>query len=91
MPVFVVVVRQGNEKVRERIQALPDETVYELTDDAWLVDYDDTTRAVAEKLGVRGDPSKVVGSGIVFPISNYAGRFPTGVWEWLAIHQKERG
>lgn len=88
MPVFVVVVRQEAKKVSEHISSLPEGSTYKLTDDAWLVDYDGTTRACAEKLGIRGDDASKVASGIAFPITNYSGRFSTDAWEWLGLHVK---
>lgn len=87
MPVFVVVVKRGIEEVERRISALPDGSTYELTDDAWLVDYEGTTRACAEALGIRGEETERA-TGIAFPISNWAGRFPTDAWEWLGLHMK---
>jgi hypothetical protein len=86
MPVFVFIVREEVEKVRERIEALPAESTYALTDDSWLVSYFGTTKACAEKLGIREDAGVPGASGIAFPVSNYAGRFTTDVWEWPGLH-----
>jgi hypothetical protein len=89
MPVFVVVVRTGIEHAAQQIAALPEQASYQLTDDAWLVDYDGTSRACAEKLKIRGTGS--TSTGIVFPISNYSGRFPADAWEWLGLHMGHKG
>jgi hypothetical protein len=88
MPVFVVVLRKEIEKVTERIEAFPEDSTFKLNDNTWLVSFTGTTRGLAEKLGFRDEaPAWIEGaSGIAFPISNYSGRWPTEVWEWLGIH-----
>jgi hypothetical protein len=84
MPVFVVVVKRGANTVQERIAELPKKSVRALTDDAWLIDYDGTTKECAESMGIRGEESDA--SGIAFAVSNYSGRFSTDAWEWLRLH-----
>jgi hypothetical protein len=54
-----------------------------LTADTWLVAYEGTTKSLAEKLGIR---SGEVGTGVVFPISNYSGRASSDTWEWLGLN-----
>jgi hypothetical protein len=82
MPVFIVVVTKGLAGVGEQISKLPPNSTYSVKKDTWLIDYEGTTKEVAEMLGVRtGDAS-----GIVFPISNYAGKHKRDIWEWLALH-----
>lgn len=84
MPVFVVHVDRNAGEVASRIGQLPEGDIYRLAPNVWMIDYDGTTRALAEKIGIRGEPA--VGSGIAFPISNYSGRAPSDVWEWLRLH-----
>lgn len=85
MPVFVVISKHASEKVREEIRKLPRGSTYELAENAWLVDFEGTTRGLAEAIGIRGRGSEEI-SGIAFPISNWSGRFTTDVWEWLELH-----
>ena len=86
---FVVVVGRGVEGVSKRIAALPETSHYKLTESAWLVDFEGTTRACAEALGVRGVGSET--AGIAFPVSNYSGQFASEVWEWLSLHMTREG
>ncbi|WP_423065432.1 hypothetical protein [Devosia sp. CN2-171] len=88
MPVYVVVVKKGKVQVAEQIAALPKDSVYALSDNSWLVDYEATTQAFAEAIKIRTNNDV---SAIAFPISNYSGRFPTDVWEWLKLHMVRRG
>lgn len=84
MTVFVVVVRSNLENVAVTIDAKIDNpNRYKLTDDTWLIDFDGTARALSETLGIR-DGS--IGAGIVFPTTNYSGRAPRDIWEWLRAH-----
>lgn len=84
MPVFVVHVDRNAEEVASRIGQLPEEDSYRLAPNVWMIDHDGTTRALAEKIGIRGE--QAVGAGIAFPISNYSGRASSDVWEWLQLH-----
>jgi hypothetical protein len=84
MPVFVVVVKRGAERAEKEISHLPSESVYQLADNAWLIDYTGTTRALAEHLKIRGGDTDI--SGIAFSVDNYSGKFQTDVWEWLKLH-----
>lgn len=84
MTVFVVVVRSNAESVAATVDAKIDASNrYNLTDDTWLIDFDGTARALSEILGIR-DGS--IGTGIVFPTTNYSGRAPRDIWEWLRAH-----
>ena len=83
MPVFIVVVTKGLAEVVEKISRLPPNSIYNVKKDTWLIDYEGTTKEVAEMLGVRTDEAS---AGLVFPISNYSGRHKRDLWEWLALH-----
>jgi len=89
MPVFVVIAKRGVDRVKGHIDDLPRESVYQLTDDAWLVDYPGTSRTLAELLKIRGTDENL--TGIAFSVGNYSGRFSTDVWEWLGLHSKDGG
>jgi hypothetical protein len=86
MPAFIVVITKNINAVTTKIEEIAEENRYRLSSDVWLIDYDGTTRALAEKVGIRGNP--YVGTGIVFPFSNYSGRAAADVWEWLGLHLK---
>jgi hypothetical protein len=84
MPVFVVIATRGADQIGERVGTLDGiKARFPIKDDAWLVTYEGTTRSLAEELGIRSGDS---GSGLVFPIANYAGRAASELWEWLKLH-----
>ena len=85
MPIFVVVVKRGVDQAKRHIDALPHDSVYGLTDNAWLIHYKGTTRALAEHIKIRNESNI---TGIAFSIGNYSGRFSTDAWEWLKLHRK---
>jgi hypothetical protein len=82
--IFIVLVPFGGdedavlEKARE---ALPASDIFVIDSDKFAVVSDGTSRDIAEKLGIRGEP--VVSSGVVFPVSSYSGRADPALWEWL--------
>jgi len=89
MAAFIVVATRDALKIKESIEDLFVETNrLELTDAVWLVDYDGTTQLLADKLKIRSEPS--VGTGVVFPVTNYSGRASADVWEWLGAHLASR-
>lgn len=59
---------------------------YELTDNAWLVRFEGTTRQLADRLGIRGGEA---GSGLVASMASYSGRAPSELWEWLKVNWAE--
>lgn len=83
MRVFLVIATSNHIKVGGviREQGL---VHFVIKPDAWFVAFDDTTRALAEKLGIRGGES---GSGLVCSIDGYSGRLPKDAWEWLSLHE----
>jgi hypothetical protein len=85
MPVYLVVLAKRPELATTRIEEFPASDRYRLKADVWVVDYDGTTRALAEKIGIRGT-SPGGSTGVVFPVSNYSGRAATEFWEWMKIH-----
>ena len=86
MPVFVIVAEANERTLSERIrETFPEAARYRLTTNAWLVDYEGTTRALSEALGMRSaSPDRI--TAIAFPISNWSGFFTNDVWEWLKLH-----
>jgi DNA polymerase III delta prime subunit len=82
MAVFVVVATRNTDAIEEQVKDLVSEdSQFRLREGVWLVDYDGTTRTLAEKLRIRDE--RPVGSGVVFSIANYSGRTVADVWEWL--------
>jgi hypothetical protein len=83
--VFVVIATRGQGRIKD---ALVDQEVeyFEIKTDAWLVASDNTTRALAEKLGIRNGEK---GAGLVVSIDTYSGRLPKDTWEWLRLHEAE--
>lgn len=47
---------------------------------SWLVAFGGTTKELSDTLGI-SDGS--VGTGIIVPVTNYYGRAPTDIWEWI--------
>ena len=81
MPVFFVVALANKEKLKAAVHEA-DSDAFELKDDSWFLKYEGTARALAEKLGMI---SGATGNGVVVPVSNYSGRAPADVWEWLKL------
>jgi hypothetical protein len=57
MPAFIVVITKNINEVTSKIEEIPAEKRYRLTSDVWLVDYDGTTKALAEKSGFAEIPT----------------------------------
>jgi hypothetical protein len=89
MAAFIIVATRDSDKIKASVEEFFDEASrLELTDDVWLVDYDGTTQLLADKLKIRNKPS--IGSGVVFPVTNYSGKASADVWEWLNAHLTSR-
>lgn len=54
---------------------------------SWLVSYGGTAMELSNELGITGG---TIGTGMVASISNYYGRAPTDMWEWIKT-RVERG
>jgi hypothetical protein len=84
MPLFAVVAKTNAEAVRQKAKEQFGDSLYELKPDTWIIDANTTSADLADKLGIRNDPS--VGSGLVVAMSGYSGRAETDLWEWLKVH-----
>ena len=85
MPAFVVIAINNPSETEARItQSFKEEDWFVIKNGAWLVDYEGTTRQLADKLELR-KPSEGMAkhTGIVFAISNYFGIAVPDTWEWL--------
>jgi hypothetical protein len=81
--IFVVIAKTGVPAIGEALKNVAPEGTYSIKDDAWLVQFEGTSQDLAEKLGIRDAKN---GTGIVMPITNYSGRGPLDMWEWLRVH-----
>lgn len=85
---FVAVLTHARE-VGEQLRSVigDDEFVYKLDEDKWFVSFDGIARDLAEKIGIRSNPS--IGTGLVIPAQSWAGRAPTQLWDWLKLRAAE--
>lgn len=81
MTVFVVVLTRSSEEALRRINAIDEAERYQIKDNVWLINHDGPTQQFAEQLGIRRHNTGA--TGVAFPISNYSGRAPADLWEWL--------
>ena len=90
MHVFVVVVMRHPEELSRRIAVLiHTEDAYQVKNDVWLVSYDGSAQALAERLGLRREDTGAI--GMVFPVANYSGRARMSAWDWLKHHLAREG
>ncbi len=71
---FIVVPTKRTDDVRRQIESMFDEDCYDLTPDSWLISFEGTTRALADRLGIREGSN---GSGLVASIEGRSGRGPS--------------
>jgi len=95
MPVYIAIPLITDSKpLKQAVEStLPNESRYELqADSGWLIHFSGTTIELTNHLGItgqeHGEPSPV-GSAMVVPITNYYGRGPTDMWEWLKIRMEQ--
>lgn len=83
MPVYAIIATRTPREIGRKIEAEHQGSYLAVRDDVWLVDYDGTTRGLAEALGIRKGET---GSGLVLSIGNYSGRANADIWDWLKVH-----
>ena len=86
MSVYVVIAISKPEELGREIAARFDGAFFKLKGDTWLVDHKGTTPELADFLKIRSGES---GSGLVLPVTNYNGRAPADLWEWLNVRMSE--
>jgi hypothetical protein len=86
--IFVVVMTREAHAIVEEIKK-NNLSHQAIKNDAWLVSYSGTTRALSELLKIRSEPH--VGNGVVLAVSGYSGRAESAVWEWLKINWPQNG
>lgn len=81
--VFFITALSQPDAIADRIaEVIADENDrYELTTGQWFVVFEGISRALAEKLGIRGEPH--ISTGVVIPVMSYSGRADPSLWEWL--------
>jgi len=93
MSVFAVVLDEPNPEVAARIQdQYPGH--YRLNDTLFLVSSHEVAEKVAQAVGITGDQSSHLQSGVVFRLNHYYSGFTSRtLWEWLEQAEKydERG
>ena len=60
--------------------SIPEGKYYELNETVWMVEYEGTTRDLAQKLLIAGGANS---SAVVYRVSNYSGHASPFIWEWL--------
>lgn len=82
MSVFIVVsTRAPCEELKQQIErSIPEGKSYALNETAWMIEYEGTTRDLAQKLDLMSGAN---GSAVVYRVSNYSGRASSFIWEWL--------
>ncbi|MGO7157154.1 hypothetical protein [Rhizobium leguminosarum] len=55
-------------------------------EDEWLISAQLTAQEVSERLKIPGGEN---GSAIIFKMSNYFGRAPSDVWDWIKTKSEE--
>ncbi len=80
--VFIVVLRNENQEIEEKIKQIYPSNHYKLLNNVFLISTDTITRDLASELGIRDDD--YIESGVTFRLEgSYAGRFTPSLWEWL--------
>ncbi len=82
MPVFLIVSDAENPVLEEKIKNSYPKDHFLLSHNHWLVDAEETTEEVADKLGIRGGGA---GRAIVFGVGSHSGFHRKSVWEWLKL------
>lgn len=54
----------------------------------WIIEFDGTSTELSDKIGITGQEAGVpspVGSALVTNLTNYYGRGPANMWEWIRV------
>ena len=82
MAVFAIVSLRNDLQLDEIIARVYWKESLRVSPSHWLVIDKGTSREVAERLGINAGH----GEAIIYNVSNYWGRAPNSVWEWLQSH-----
>ena len=82
--VFILLITRNERAIAQKLREVVQESdLFEIAEDKFAIAFDGTSRDLAEKIGIRANPS--IGAGIVFPITTYSGRSDPALWEWLNL------
>lgn len=74
--------RAIKEKIGDEVYFLPGHS------GAAFVAFNGTTKDLSDALGITSNDEVRVSTGVVLPVSNYYGRGPTDMWEWLKVRME---
>lgn len=89
MPIYVAIpLKSDTDPLKQSVERnISAENRYELqANSGWLINFSGTTIELTNHLEITGQhkgEQSPVGSAIVIPVSNYYGRGPSDMWEWL--------
>ena len=82
MGLFLVTPINQPEKVVSSVKSLFAEDYYAIpSTNSLLVHYSGTTKELSDKLGLTTGENEA--TGVIVGFSNYYGRAPTDIWEWI--------
>jgi hypothetical protein len=89
MPVYVAVpLLKDIQPLKNALeQTLSSDSYYQLqADSGYLINFSGTTIELSNHIGITGQAEgelPTVGSCLIVPVTNYYGRGPTNMWEWI--------
>ncbi len=84
MAIFLIVLDEDNEEFEARVKTLyPPPQSHKISDLTYFVQSNETSNAIAEKLGLRETVGLIV-TGVVYRLNGaYAGYTFKSTWDWL--------
>jgi hypothetical protein len=81
MAIFLITPINKPESILESVKSdFPNDYYVIPSTKSIFVKFSGTTRELSDKLKISEGES---GTGVVIPVTNYYGRAPTDIWEWL--------
>ena len=81
MPVFVVLTADKEEPIVETLKKEFEENLYQIQDNQWLVDANETAESLSKKLRKGGGDSIFA----VFKADSHSGFHKQDLWDWLEL------
>lgn len=78
---FAVMATSDAQKLETTIRAQFPSDHYKIADGTWIIAANGTSKELSDKLGISSGSSS---NGIVVRFTNYFGRAPNDLWEWIA-------
>lgn len=89
MAIFAIILREPNSEVQKQIHNIYSEK-FELSSTVTIVSTKDTSEAVAQYVGIKGNNRIEEVSGAVVKLQNaYSGHTVKTLWEWLDEHEDD--